>query len=81
MAGTISFDKASYNKGDTVSLTVKDPARVVTQTITVPSVSGPIQASLTIDAPAGTPTDTGNHTWKLISDDPTTGTTVWSTTA
>lgn len=81
MAGSIAFDKAQYAKGDTVTMTVKDPSRVSAQTVTVPSVAGPIQATLTINAPAGAPTDSGSHTWKVVSDDPTTGTTVWSTTA
>lgn len=79
--GSISFDKSSYAKGDTVKMTVKDPSRIVTDTISVPSGAGPLTASITITAPIAQPTDSGSHTWALVSDDATTGTTVWSTVA
>lgn len=77
-----TFDKPNgYTKGETVTLTVVDPSRINDFPVTIPSVGGAISADFKVFGADGQPTDTGNHVWALVTDNPATGTTVWSTTA
>lgn len=87
MSLSVSLDKASYNQGDKVTLTVTrvgtgpTPPQNFTGTATG-SVSGPVSFQLTVNGKPGetlTVSDSGNHTWTLFSDDGTTA--VYTTTA
>lgn len=77
MSGTASFDKPAYNAGDKGVLTVVDPSRIKSDTVTIPSVNGNITVSTSVTAPYAAPTDTMGLAFAFVSDDPSTGTTVW----
>jgi hypothetical protein len=72
MADGITFDKATYAPGDTVTATIVASTRKKTSTATFDMGGGNVlTGQLTIQA-NGTLSDTGNHTWTKVSDDGTT---------
>ena len=77
---TATLDKATYNKGDKVTLTVVDTTRANTATGSVASMAGPMPFTITIQSPAGAVTCTG-YVFTLVSDTVATSTTVWTTSA
>lgn len=79
MPTTLTLDKASYNKGDKVTLTVVDPSRIVDTPVALPGVTG-VTADIIVVSAVKTPTATG-YTFVQVSDDTKSGTTVWTTTA
>lgn len=78
---TAAFDKpAGYNKGDVATLTINDPNRVLLDNIPVPVVGSTLTVPLTVLIGQVTPAGT-SHVFTLKSDNPATGTSVWTTTA
>lgn len=68
MALTATLDKASYNVGDTMTLTVVSDKRITSDTIAIQSagddaqVTTTVQAGVVVNDPAG-------RTWTSESDD------------
>ena len=79
MALTLTLDKAQYNVGDKVTLTVLRAVAPHTVTITVTEQDG-ASATAPLKIVEGlVVSDTGPHVWAVVSDDGTTA--VYTTTA
>jgi hypothetical protein len=83
MAGSISTDKASYNAGDTITITVTDPGRVKVETVTDTLADGTtVTANVTTVLPPKAPVYSGGPVTEVSAiDTPPTGVSVWSAVA
>lgn len=85
VAGSIAFAPPSPQAtGTAVVMTVVDPSRLTTDTITVPSLNGPIVEVDETILPYATPTDTAGKKFTFIGDNPVAPagpTTQWGFTA